>query len=120
MADPCGAWGGCVLPAGHNMGNVDVPENHKVPPHTHDPLCPVVTAADFPDMECRCVWIRLGRDDERDRWRKPCDCPIAFHEAEVRERLRAQVEALTTLPLGGWDVVFLKDVLAMLDGASNG
>jgi hypothetical protein len=38
-------------------------------------------------------------------------------EAEVRERLRAQVKALTTLPLGGWDVVFLKDVLALVGGA---
>jgi len=25
----CGAWGGCVLPKGHNMGRVDVPENHE-------------------------------------------------------------------------------------------
>ncbi len=27
----CGAWGGCVLPKGHNMGRADVPENHQVP-----------------------------------------------------------------------------------------
>lgn len=26
---PCGAWGGCTLPRGHNMGKVDVPENHN-------------------------------------------------------------------------------------------
>lgn len=27
----CGAWGGCPLPAGHNMGNADIPENHQRP-----------------------------------------------------------------------------------------
>jgi hypothetical protein len=37
------------------------------------------------------------------------------HRAEMRA-LRAQVEALPTLPLGGWDVVFRKDVLALLGG----
>jgi hypothetical protein len=31
MSELCGAWGGCVLPAGHNMGRVDIPENHEVP-----------------------------------------------------------------------------------------
>lgn len=24
----CGAWGGCPLPAGHNVGQADIPENH--------------------------------------------------------------------------------------------
>jgi hypothetical protein len=24
----CGAWGGCPLPRGHNMGRADIPENH--------------------------------------------------------------------------------------------
>ena len=24
----CGAWGGCPLPTGHNMGQADIPENH--------------------------------------------------------------------------------------------
>lgn len=27
----CAAWGGCTLPAGHNMGQADVPENHQAP-----------------------------------------------------------------------------------------
>ena len=27
----CGAWGGCDLPEGHNMGVADVPDNHHVP-----------------------------------------------------------------------------------------
>lgn len=27
----CGAWGGCVLPEGHNLGRVDIPERHRVP-----------------------------------------------------------------------------------------
>lgn len=26
---PCGAWGGCTLPAGHNQGKADIPENHR-------------------------------------------------------------------------------------------
>jgi len=30
-ARPCGAWGGCQLPAGHNRGKVDIPENHARP-----------------------------------------------------------------------------------------
>ena len=25
----CGAWGGCRLPKGHNMGKADIPENHR-------------------------------------------------------------------------------------------
>ena len=37
-------------------------------------------------------------------------CPV--HQALTD--LRAKVLGLTTLPLGGWDVVFLKDVLALL------
>lgn len=24
----CGAWGGCPLPRGHNVGRADIPENH--------------------------------------------------------------------------------------------
>ena len=28
--EPCGAWGGCVLPKGHNQGRADIPENHVV------------------------------------------------------------------------------------------
>lgn len=30
-SDPgrCGAWDNCVLPAGHNRGQADVPENHQ-------------------------------------------------------------------------------------------
>lgn len=28
VTDRCGAWGGCPLPAGHNRGRVDIPENH--------------------------------------------------------------------------------------------
>lgn len=27
----CGAWGGCPLPAGHNRGRADIPENHEGP-----------------------------------------------------------------------------------------
>jgi hypothetical protein len=27
----CNAWGGCPLPAGHNMGRADIPENHAAP-----------------------------------------------------------------------------------------
>jgi hypothetical protein len=30
-AEPCGAWGGCPLPRGHNMGQADIPENHRPP-----------------------------------------------------------------------------------------
>jgi len=26
--EECGAWGGCVLPRGHNMGKADIPSNH--------------------------------------------------------------------------------------------
>lgn len=26
--ETCGAWGGCTLPPGHNMGNADVPAAH--------------------------------------------------------------------------------------------
>ena len=29
--ETCGAWGGCPLPKGHNMGNADVPSNHQAP-----------------------------------------------------------------------------------------
>ena len=29
-AETCGAWGGCVLPKGHNQGRADIPENHVV------------------------------------------------------------------------------------------
>jgi hypothetical protein len=28
-AQPCGAWG-CALPAGHNKGRADIPENHQM------------------------------------------------------------------------------------------
>lgn len=28
-ASLCGAWGGCTLPAGHNQGKADIPENHR-------------------------------------------------------------------------------------------
>lgn len=31
-SDICGAWGGCPLPKGHNMGRLDIPENHAAPP----------------------------------------------------------------------------------------
>ena len=27
----CGAWGGCPLPKGHNLGYLDIPENHAPP-----------------------------------------------------------------------------------------
>lgn len=27
-AEACGAWGGCPLPQGHNMGRADIPANH--------------------------------------------------------------------------------------------
>lgn len=33
-AEQCGAWGGCPLPAGHNLGRVDLPENHQAPART--------------------------------------------------------------------------------------
>jgi hypothetical protein len=26
----CGAWGGCTLPPGHNRGQADIPENHRL------------------------------------------------------------------------------------------
>lgn len=26
--EACGAWGGCPLPSGHNVGRADIPENH--------------------------------------------------------------------------------------------
>ena len=29
MSEKCGAWGGCPLPVGHNMGAADIPENHQ-------------------------------------------------------------------------------------------
>jgi hypothetical protein len=48
----------------------------------------------------------------------PCDCGREFIEAEVRERLRAQVEALPYRNAGAW--VKRADVLALLDGESNG
>lgn len=32
---PCGGWGGCTLPRGHNRGQADIPENHEPPP----PVC---------------------------------------------------------------------------------
>ena len=31
VGERCGAWGGCPAPRGHNMGQVDVPENHAPP-----------------------------------------------------------------------------------------
>lgn len=92
----------------------------------HDPMCPVVHSA----IECGyCVLIARVRADERERWRKPCECPIAFHEAEVRERIRAQVEALPvfvadmhngTGPHYYEHSVLLSEVLALLDGEPNG
>lgn len=27
----CGAWGGCTLPPGHNMGKADIRSNHQIP-----------------------------------------------------------------------------------------
>lgn len=30
-AEQCGAWGGCSLPHGHNLGRADIPMNHRVP-----------------------------------------------------------------------------------------
>jgi hypothetical protein len=30
-AEPCGAWGGCTLARGHNIGQADIPENHRPP-----------------------------------------------------------------------------------------
>lgn len=27
--EACGAWGGCTLPKGHNVGKVDIPSNHS-------------------------------------------------------------------------------------------
>ncbi|GEL48568.1 hypothetical protein CHO01_36840 [Cellulomonas hominis] len=29
--DPCGAWGGCPLPPGHNRGRADIPSAHAAP-----------------------------------------------------------------------------------------
>lgn len=35
----CGAWGGCPLPAGHNMGQADIPANHHSQTPCSDPPC---------------------------------------------------------------------------------
>jgi hypothetical protein len=31
LEEICGAWGGCPLPRGHNLGQADVPSNHQPP-----------------------------------------------------------------------------------------
>ena len=28
--EKCGAWEGCTLPKGHNMGKPDLPHNHRI------------------------------------------------------------------------------------------
>lgn len=38
-AAPCGRWG-CVLPAGHNMGQPDIPSNHKSDRQAREGRCP--------------------------------------------------------------------------------
>jgi hypothetical protein len=34
----------------------------------HDPLCPEHPDWGFSDSECKCLWIRVGRSDERTAW----------------------------------------------------
>lgn len=58
----CGAWGGCQLPIGHNMGKLDIPENHRQP--NHDVFCtyhdtPVPSWVTIP---CQCELIERVRD----------------------------------------------------------
>lgn len=86
---------------------------------THDPLCPQPAY----DNECKvCDLIARVRADEREDADRRVDRIILrganMHHATLTD-LRAKVEALTTLPLGGWDVVFLKDVLALIDEAAK-
>lgn len=65
MNEICGAWGGCPLPAGHNMGRADVPENHARPVtldpskrYPGDPYLDVRIATRRRDVE---VQLRVGK-----------------------------------------------------------
>ena len=113
----------------------------------HVPMCGLPDWAPIGDRECDCDLIARVVDRERsnmdayfksrsveweasvraDERAKFCDCPAAFtrykatHEAEVRERLRARVEALEDAGcrrvVGGCDCrrsQALRDVLALL------
>lgn len=40
-AEQCGAWGGCSLPHGHNLGRADIPMNHRVPSATREEVADV-------------------------------------------------------------------------------
>ena len=79
-----------MLPAGHNMGNVDVPETHKVPPHTHDPLCHAYGFGPGQRMDiCICVGIRIGRADEREQ-----SATGQMIRTRERERIAQKIEAM--------------------------
>ena len=83
----------------------------------HDPLC---THNSTPYV-CDCNFINRVRADEREQaWRDGDDrlWAATAHGAEVRDRLRAQVEAIQpyTHTNDRTDVVRRADVLALLDG----
>jgi hypothetical protein len=49
----CGAWGGCSLPKGHNMGVADVPENHAPPGESGLERVGYLCIQDHPRRICR-------------------------------------------------------------------
>lgn len=50
-AEQCGAWGGCSLPHGHNLGRADIPMNHRVPSATREDVTGIINDAAFEGVE---------------------------------------------------------------------
>jgi hypothetical protein len=89
MSELCGAWGGCVLPVGHNMGRLDIPENHQVG----------VTRNQMTEMmvDAYCRRYHHSDDPVRDHMEDVLDVIEPIICAQERDRTRGIIEELENL-----------------------
>jgi len=87
MVEGCGAWEGCILPAGHNRGQADVPENHLLPEvsnHTVADLEQQLAEAQARTIKAEIIWSQREKDmyQARSDWRECFDV-----EGQIRRDL---------------------------------
>lgn len=97
QSEKCGAWGGCVLPKGHNMGSLDIPENHK--------MCPPLSTEEYEPIRSALFDRRNGSASEaRQAVANALTAagfaliPLAEAEAAERALTKSFTTALTVKP----------------------
>lgn len=90
--DICGAWGGCPLPKGHNMGRPDIPENHAAPPAPDPKWVEALEKAMDSSLSPEFQWWESS--EERITF------ILGVVEPLIREQIAAEIEATYVEPRG--------------------